>query len=225
MYFFGSNAPENSEFKSVDTSSLQDVTYSGIFKILINSTFWRKVESQNGGSWDSLKLNCIALDSKNEPIGKLNLDISLTSLKAHQLAYFLNFKNEKNEFYLPSPEHHEGVSSLGKNYCFDSMDFLHGKILHALVAYKGLKNNGYHQYNCIGFCDSKGFSPKDISTNASQRCAEYQQFIDKLQVKKSQPPTMQYGQQTSNSYQYSQQQIPSVPRATASRAPDDVLPF
>lgn len=224
MYNFGGSIPGNSEYKSVDTSHMQDLTHSGIFKLVINSTSWRRVTRQDGGSWDSLKLMCIVYNFQDDLIGKVTLDISLSSHKAHQLAYFLNFKNEKNEFYLPSPSHHEGVSKTGKNYCFDCIDELHGKSVHAIVECQGLNNNGYHQYNCIGFCDSKGFSPKDISTKATVRCAEYQQFIDKLQVKKSQPTTMQYGQQTSNSYQYNQQ-IPSVPRATASRASDDVLSF
>lgn len=237
MYIYGSGIPLNSEVvKSIDTSHMNDVTHSGIFKILINTTSWKRLLGKNGGTWDNLKLFCVAYSLKDELIGKLNFDLPLNSNKAHQLSYFLSFINNDGDFYLPSPRRHEGTSKAGKDYCFATIDVLHGKSIYALIAYKGLNDGGYHQYECVGFCDEKGFSAFDLANHSKQRCVEYQQFLDSLnqQVKQSQPapavaPAQQnygYGQQVNSSYyQQANQQVSQQASQQNKSKIDDDLPF
>ena len=221
MYNFGKQIPVNSySTQVVDTSKLHDVTYSGVYRLLINSSLWRRNTHHNGGTWDSVKLICVAYSLKGTVIGKLTVDLSLSSNKAHQLAYFLSFINQDGEFYLPEPTHHEGVSKTGKEYCFDAIDELHRKSVHALIKYKGMNDQGYHQYECIGFCDHRGFSAADLSNHASHRCAEYQQFIDSLQQVKQQPAQSYSYVQQANAGYYQQATQPQQKKAT-----DDVLPF
>ncbi len=203
MYIFGKGVPTEDEIpQSVDTTNMHEVTRSGVYRLLINSTSWRQNIRNDGGTWDSVKLNCVAYTTQGALAGKLNIDVSLNSNKAHQLAYFLSFLNQNGEFFIPSPRHHEGISNkTGKDYCFDSIDELHAKSVYALIEYKGLNEKGYRQYYCVGFCDEKAFSAADLSNHATHRCAKYQHFINSIQAPAASSRAPQgYGQQVKAAY-------------------------
>ena len=236
MYIFGKGIPSNDEIpQSVDTSNMQDVTRSGFYRLLINSTSWRRNNRHDGGTWDSVKLNCVAYTSQEVLVGKLSIDISLSSNKAHQLAYFLSFINQDGEFYIPSAKHHEGISKVGNAYCFDTIDELHGKSVCALIEYKGVNDKGYKQYACVGFCDENAFSASDLSKHAAHRCDKYQKFLNSIKAAASKPQqqTQGYGQQTQNYVQQTQgygQQVNAAyyqqtSQAAQTKANDDDLPF